>query len=204
MQSRRRRLGLLGVLALAALASACGSSSSASPSVVHAGLQGLIIRPQKPAPALALRNYTGAPVTLSSFRGRAALVTFVYTHCPDWCPLIVANLAAAQRQLGSEARRVQMIAVTVDPKRDTPSVIRDFLSARGASGRMDYLLGARKRLAPVWKAWGVAVGVDRNKLTTGHSDIVYGITASGRIAVVYPPNFTPAQIVHDVPLLARS
>lgn len=204
MQSRRRRLGLLGVLAFASLASACGSSSSASPSVVHAGLQGLIIRPQKPAPALALRNYTGAPVTLSSFRGRAALVTFVYTHCPDWCPLIVANLAAAQRQLGSEASRVQIIAVTVDPKRDAPSVIRQFLSARGASGRMDYLLGTHKRLAPVWKAWGVAVVVDRNKLTTGHSDIVYGITASGRIAVVYPPNFTPAQIVHDVPLLARS
>lgn len=192
------------MLAAAALASACGSSSSASPNAVHAGLQGLIIRPQKTAPALALRNYTGAPVSLSSFRGRAVLVTFVYTHCPNWCPLIVSNLAAAQRQLGSEATRVQIIAVTVDPKRDTSSAIRTFLSVRGATGRMDYLVGSHKQLAPVWKSWDVSVVVDRNKLTTGHSDIVYGVTASGRIAVVYPPNFTPAQIIHDVPLLARS
>jgi protein SCO1 len=206
MQSRRRRLAPLGVLAAAALVSACGSSASPNPSpnAIHPGLQGLILRPQKTAPALALRNYTGAPVNLGAFRGRAALVTFVYTHCPNWCPLIVSNLAAAQRQLGSKAARVQIIAVTVDPKRDTASAIRTFLSVRGATGRMDYLVGSHKQLAPVWKSWDVGVVVDRNKLTTGHSDIVYGVTASGRIAVVYPPNFTPAQIVHDVPLLARS
>jgi protein SCO1 len=208
MRRFRRAVALLGALAAASLLSACGSSSNASAgtaaSAIHPGLQGLIIRPQKPAPPLALRNYTGQPVSLSAFRGRAALVTFVYTHCPNWCPLIVANLAAAQRQLGSRAGSVQIIAVTVDPKRDTPSAIRTFLAARDAAGRMDYLIGTRKQLKPVWKAWDVAVVVDKNQLTTGHSDIVYGITASGRIAVVYPPNFTPAQIVHDVPVLARS
>jgi len=208
MRRFRRAVALLGALAAASLLSACGSSSNASAgtaaSAIHPGLQGLIIRPQKPAPPLALRNYTGQPVSLSAFRGRAALVTFVYTHCPNWCPLIVANLAAAQRQLGSRAGSVQIIAVTVDPKRDTPSTIRTFLAARDAAGRMDYLIGTRKQLKPVWKAWDVAVVVDKNQLTTGHSDIVYGITASGRIAVVYPPNFTPAQIVHDVPVLARS
>jgi protein SCO1/2 len=192
------------LVAAALLLCSCGSTSGSSPNAVHRGLQGLILRPQKLAPSLSLRNYTGKQVSLSSFRGRAALVTFVYTHCPDVCPLIVSNLAAAQRQLGSQADRVQIIAVTVDPKRDTPSAIRTFLTARGAKGRMDYLVGARKQLRPLWKAWGVAVVADRNQLTTGHSDIVYGITASGRIAVVYPPNFTPAQIIHDVPLLARS
>jgi cytochrome oxidase Cu insertion factor (SCO1/SenC/PrrC family) len=69
---------------------------------------------------------------------------------------------------------------------------------------MDYLVGSPRTLAPVWKAWDIAVVKGRNQLTTGHSDLVYGITASGRIAVVYPASFTPAQIVHDVPLLARS
>jgi protein SCO1 len=132
------------------------------------------------------------------------LVTFVYTHCPDVCPLIVADLAAAQRQLGSQARRVQIIAVTVDPRRDTPSAIRAFLAARDATNRMDYLLGSRAQLERTWKRWDVAVEPGNGGPTTGHSAIVYGITASGRIAVVYPSNFTPAQIVHDVPLLARS
>jgi protein SCO1/2 len=207
MRAGRRRLKLLGVLLGASLAvAACGSSSSSRPTAdaVHPGLQGLILRPQKPAAPLALRNYTGAFVNLASFRGRAVLVTFLYTHCPNWCPLIAANLAAAQRQLSpSQARQVQIIAVTVDPKRDTPSAIRAFLAARDAGGRMDYLIGGPKQLARVWKAWDVGVVVDKNKLTTGHSDIVYGVTAAGRLAVVYPPNFTPAQIVHDVPLLAR-
>jgi protein SCO1/2 len=203
---RRSRVGVAVAVALSlALAvGGCGSGSAPDANAIHPGLQGLIIRPQKPAPPLALRNYSGQRVSLAAFRGRATLVTFVYTHCPDWCPLIVANLAAAQRQLGPRAQRVQIIAVTVDPRRDTPTAIRTFLGARGATGRMDYLIGTSKQLKPVWKAWDVAVIIDKNRLTTGHSDIVYGVTASGRIAVVYPPNFTPAQIVHDVPVLGRS
>lgn len=200
----RVAVALVVALAIAVGLSACGSSASVNPSAIHPGLQGLILRPQKPAPPLALRNYTGGLVNLGALRGHAALVTFVYTHCPNWCPLIVSNLAAAQRRLGPEAQRVQIIAVTVDPARDTAGAITTFLQARDAAGRMEYLIGDRKQLKPVWKAWDVAVVVDKNQLTTGHSDIVYGVTASGRLAVVYPPNFTPAQIVHDVPLLARS
>jgi protein SCO1/2 len=204
MERSRVGVAVAAALAIAVAASGCGSGSIPNPNAIHPGLQGLIIRPQEPAPPLALRNYTGQPVNLTAFRGRATLVTFVYTHCPNWCPLIVVNLAAAQRQLGPEARRVQIVAVTIDPRRDTAGAIRTFLAVRGAAGRMDYLVGTRNQLKPVWKAWDVAVMVDKHQLTTGHSDIVYGVTASGRIAVVYPPNFTPAQIVHDVPVLARS
>jgi cytochrome oxidase Cu insertion factor (SCO1/SenC/PrrC family) len=55
----------------------------------------------------------------------------------------------------------------------------------------------------VWKAWDVAVTSDGRQLTTGHSALVYGVTAGGRLAVVYPSNVTPAQIAHDAPLLAH-
>jgi protein SCO1/2 len=151
-----------------------------------------------------LPNYTGRPVSIAAFRGTAVLVAFVYTHCPDVCPLIVSNLAAAQRGLGKQASRVRIVAVTVDPRRDTPSAVRAFLAARAATGRMYYLLGKPSRMKPVWKAWDVSVSTGLHQYTTGHSDIVYGITARGRIAVVYPADFTPAQIVHDVPLLAHS
>jgi protein SCO1 len=184
----------------------CGSSDSADPAPSSGGseLSGLILRPAKPAPPLALRNYTGRPVSIATLRGKAVLVTFVYTHCPDVCPLIISDLAAAQRGLGKEARSVRIVAVTVDPRRDTAADVRAFLAARGATGRMDYLLGTVKELKPIWKAWGVGVSTGHNKFTDGHSDIVYGITASGDMAVVYPSNFTPKQIIHDVPLLARS
>jgi protein SCO1/2 len=210
--------GLLVVLAatLALAIAGCASSGtgassvSASASAAAAaqrsshGLQGLILKPPKPAPPLSLHNYTGRPVSLAAYRGRAVLVTFVYTHCPDVCPLIVANLAAAQRGLGREAAKVKILAVTVDPRRDTPKAIRSFLTVRNAAGRMDYLLGSTAALKRTWKDWHVAVVAGKNRVTAGHSSIIYGITASGRIAVVYPANFTPAQIIHDVPLLASS
>jgi protein SCO1/2 len=204
---RRRGLGRTAVALTVLLAGGCGSSSGTSSAQGGTGpghgLHGLILRPLKLAPALSLRNYTGQHVTLGSLRGKAVLVTFVYTHCPDVCPLIVSNLAAAQRGLGRKAHRVRILAVTVDPRRDTPTAIRAFLSARGATGRMDYLLGSDGQLRRTWKAWDVAVNTGGNHLTNGHSSIVYGITASGGMAVVYPSNFTPQQIIDDVPILAR-
>ena len=205
------------VAAGAALLAAAGFSGCGSPGgvsqrattratanvVQDKGLQGLILWPPKPAPALALRNYTGQPVSLATMRGRAVLVTFVYTHCPDVCPLIVADLAAAQRELGLQARQVRIVAVTVDPHRDTPSAIRKFLAARDALGRMYYLLGTQQQLRGAWTAWDVGVTIAGKRVTVGHTASVYGITASGHVAVVYPSNFTPEQIVHDVPRLAR-
>ena len=195
---------VVAALAAAASLGACGSNSVTTDAAVGSGLQGLMLRPARLAPALALRNYTGEPVNIQAFRGKAVLVTFVYTHCPDVCPLIVSSLAAAQRQLGQTAKRLQILAVTVDPKRDTPGAIRQFLGARDATGRMDYLLGSPRQLMRTWKAWDVGVSVDRNHLIAGHSAVVYGISASGRMEVVYPSDFSPAQIVHDVPMLADS
>ncbi len=205
----RPLLAALLLLCLAGVLGGCGSSGVATGDttgnggVVGTGFQGLVIKPQKAAPALALRNYTGAPVNLDSYRGKAVLVTFVYTHCPDVCPLIVSNLAAAQRQLGARASHVQIIAVTVDPKNDTAGAVRKFLVERGAAGRMDYLIGTRRQLAPVWKAWGVAVTVNKYEDTEAHSALVFGVNPQGKIAVVYSSAFTPAQIVHDVPLIER-
>jgi protein SCO1 len=193
-------------LALAAVVAGCGASAGPSDSATAdgPGLQGLILKPAKQAPALALHNYTGARVSLAALRGKAVLVTFVYTHCPNVCPLIVADLAAAQRGLGAQAaRELQVVAVTVDPRRDTPSAIRTFLRARDALGRLDYLIGSRAQLLPVWKAWDVGVSVDTKQVIAGHTAIIYGVSASGRLAVAYPSNVTPPQLIHDVPLLAR-
>ncbi len=193
-------------LGLAWLVTGCASSSSSQTATGQngAGLQGLIVTPRTPAPALRLRDYSGRPVSLAALRGRAVLVTFVYTHCPDVCPLIVSGLAAAQRGLGREASRVRILAVTVDPRHDTPAAVRGFLRARGALGRMDYLVGSDGQLLGIWRAWHVAVNIGRRRVSAGHSSLVYGITASGRVAVIYPSNFIPQEIIHDVPLLAAA
>ena len=204
MGSVRRGVALLVVLVIGAVVVGCGSNSEASGPTTESTFQGLVIQPPRAAPALALRDYKGRAVNLAAFRGQAVLVTFVYTHCPDVCPLIVTNLAAAQRELASEARHLQIIAVTVDPVRDTPRAVEEFLAKRRATGAVDYLIGSRKQLLPIWKAWGIAVSTNKYEQAEGHTAVVFGITPSGKIVVAYPSTFTPADIVHDVPLLARN
>src|SRR2546429_7696560 len=87
----------------------------------------------------ALHDAEGKPRTLADFRGKAVVVFFGYTQCPDVCPTTLAALAEAMKQLGPEADRVQVLFITVDPDRDTsdllskyvPAFDRRFLGLRG-------------------------------------------------------------------------
>jgi len=170
------------------------------------GLDGLLLKPLRPAPALStLRNYQGQPVNLANYRGKAVFVTFLYTHCPDVCPLIASQLHNAVHELGARARDVQLIAVSVDPRGDKPPAVASFLRKHELTGEMQYLIGSAKQLAPVWSAWGVGSSQDvGNPEFVNHTAIVYGISASGKLMTIYAATFTPAEIVHDVPVLLRS
>jgi protein SCO1/2 len=132
------------------------------------------------------------------------LVTFVYTHCQDVCPLITSNLRTAQILMGPAlAARTQIIAVSVDPRGDTPKAVAGFLARHAMTGRMQYLVGSAGALGRVWRAWGVGSEQDAHRPELiEHSGLVYGITASGEQATIYAANFRPADIAHDVPLLA--
>ena len=161
------------------------------------------LSPASPAPPLTLRNYLGQPVNIASYRGKAVLVTFIYTHCPDVCPLITANLRVAQALLGPAASKAQIIAVSVDSRGDTPKTVASFLAAHEMTGRMQYLIGSTPELARVWKAWGVGSERDaQHPDLVEHTGLVYGISASGEVTTLYAGNLNPAEIAHDVPLLA--
>jgi protein SCO1 len=193
-------IGLGAVAALAAGLAACGGSSSDSQKSSFAGLRA---KPQVDAPPLRLRDSLGKPVDIRDYRGKAVLVTFLYTHCPDVCPLIVGHLHSAQQQLGPKANDLQIIAVSVDPRGDSPKAVKRFLSEHQMTGRMEYLIGSRPQLERTWKAWGIASRVPKqNPELVEHSAEVFGIDASGKITTVYPAKFQPRLIVHDVPLLA--
>ncbi|HWF31719.1 MAG TPA: SCO family protein [Solirubrobacteraceae bacterium] len=197
---------MLGALSFALLG---GSSKTALPggareSAAGHGFLGTLALPVKRAPSLALRNYLGQPVTLAQYSGKAVLVTFLYANCPDVCPLIAANLRVALNELGPEAARVQVIAVSVDPRGDTPAAVAKFLRAHELLGRMQYLRGSHAQLARAWAAWGVGSQQDVGQpQLVAHSALVYGIGASGDLRTVYPSSFEPRQIAHDVPLLAK-
>ena len=163
-----------------------------------------VLSPERAAPPLALHNYLGRPVNIDSYRGKAVLVTFLYTNCPDICPLITSNLRVALNMMGpKKASKVQIIAVSVDPRGDTPKAVAAFLARHEMTGRMQYLIGSGKELAPVWKAWGVGSVRDLEQPQfVNHTGIVYGITGSGKRLTVYTSSFQPSQIAHDAPLLA--
>jgi protein SCO1/2 len=167
------------------------------------GYYGTLALPAKQAPAIHLRNYLGQAVTLSQYRGKAVLVTFLYTNCPDICPLIASNLRVALNMLGKHDSQVQVIAVSVDPRGDTPANVARFVSDHEMTGRMQYLIGSASELAPTWKAWNV--GSEREvgqPQLISHSALVYGISASGKLTTIYPATFEPSEIAHDVPRLA--
>jgi protein SCO1/2 len=196
-----------GVLAAVFGVAACGGGSTAKHATVRtasiAKLDGPVFSHPISAPSFALRDYQGHLVKLTSYRGRAVVLTFIYTHCRDVCPTIVAGLHVALGSLGARAREVQVIGVSVDPKGDTPSAVAAFLARHEMTGRMRYLIGRHTTLTPVWRAWGIDAANPTASDTVSHTSVVFGIAANGKVMTAYPANFSPAEIAHDVPILAR-
>lgn len=194
---------------VALLTTGGGSSRPSAPGVqgvASSKYSGSLASPAKPAPPLSLRNYKGERINIDQFKGKAVMVTFLYTKCPDVCPVIASNLGIALNLMGSaKASHVQLIAVSVDPRGDTPTAVAAFLARHGVAGRMQYLIGSAHELARVWSAWGVGSERDAQQPQfVNHSGLVYGVSASGKVTTLYAASFTPQEIVHDAPLLASS
>jgi protein SCO1 len=203
-----RGWSVVALLLVAVSLAACGSSSSwnestAKPSATKVSYSGAENKNPSPAPPLRLRDSLGENVDIRDFHGKALLVTFVYTHCPDVCPIIVGNFHTALQELGAKAQDVQIVAVSTDPKGDTPATVKRFLRQHQMTGRMKFLIGSASQLRPIWRTWGIKV--ERSKQSpelVEHAAPIYGIGASGKVLTLYPSNYKPAWLVHDVPLLA--
>ena len=199
-------LAIAGGVVLLSTGGGSHSRAASSQGVASSKYSGSLASPAAPEPPLSLRNYKGERVNIGQYKGKAVLVTFIYTHCPDVCPLIASNLGVALNLMGpAKASKVQVVAVSVDPRGDTPGSIAKFLKAHGVAGRMQYLVGSKHELARVWKAWGVGSEQDaKNPELVNHSGLVYGVSAKGDVTTLYASNFTPPEIAHDAPLLASS
>ena len=199
---------LLGIVAGLSFVLVRGPGKPALPggaqqTAAGSGYYGTLALPAEQAPPIHLRNYLGRPVTLSEYRGKAVLVTFLYANCPTVCPLITSNLRVALNMLGRRDSEVQVIAVSVDPRGDTPANVARFVSEHGMTGRMQYLIGSAAELAPTWAAWHVGSSREVGQPDlVAHSALVYGISAGGRLTTIYPATFEPGEIAHDVPRLA--
>src|SRR5882672_4879425 len=144
---------------------------------------------------------TGRTVTLSAQRGQVVALTFLYTTCPDVCPLTASRFRAAQSELQADAARVTFIAVSVDPDGDTPKAVREFSAAHGLASNWYYLVGGRAQLAPVWAAYGI--GVQAGSTTVTHNDAVYLIDARGLERVLLHSEDLARDLTNDLRALLK-
>jgi protein SCO1/2 len=129
------------------------------------------------------------------------LVTFIYTHCPDVCPLITQNLNAALRVIGLTARKqVRVLAVSVDPAGDTPKAVRAYAREKHLFPQFEYLIGTRAELRPVWKAWHV-LAVETKPDLVDHVAYTALIDTKGKERVLYDSSVHATQVVHDLRVL---
>jgi protein SCO1 len=157
-----------------------------------AGWAGAIRPPGARLPDFALTSQDGERVTAAGLRGRALVVTFLYSTCEDTCPATVQSIRGALDDLG---RDVPVIGVSVDPANDTPERARAFLVKQSMTGRMDFLLGARTQLAPVWAAFGIAP----QRHGREHSAYTVIVDGEGRQRIGFPSSqLTPSRLAADL------
>jgi protein SCO1 len=143
------------------------------------GWQGALRPPGTQMPDFALTNQDGERVTAASLRGAPVVFAFVYSTCKDTCPAQVQSIRGALDDLG---RDVRVVGVSVDPANDTPARARTFLLEQSMTGRMDFLLGSRAQLEPVWTAFGIAPQ-SKGREHSSHTVIV---DADGRQRIGFP------------------
>lgn len=140
-----------------------------------------------PTPALVLPDDRGATFDLATRQGGVTLVTFGYRHCPDVCPTILADLRAVLDRLGRQADRVQVVFVTLDPKRDNAEALRDYLASfTPADGRPFVgLVGDEDATAAAARRWGITWRPTEERRFIDHTAIVVAIDEHGRARLRY-------------------
>jgi protein SCO1 len=154
---------------------------------------------------LALTGHDGKPRTLADFRGKLVVLFFGYTHCPDICPTTLADMAAVMKSLGADAARVQVLFVTVDPERDTPELMANYVPAfdpafLGLSG--DAV--ATQRVAKEFRVFyeqrpGSAPGA----YTVDHSAQSYVLDAKGQLRLFVRHDRIAQDLAEDLRVLLR-
>jgi protein SCO1/2 len=171
-----------------------------------AQFKGGLLTPPRPAPELTLATQDGHEFRLSRERGKVVALWFGYTFCPDVCPTTLAELSQARQRLGKDAQRFRIVFVTVDPERDTPARLREYVN--GFSGSFTALTGPSERLAQARKAYGV---VAQKRVVPGtsatylidHSAFVYIVDPAGQLRLMFPFGMSIEDMVHDIKLLLQ-
>jgi protein SCO1 len=189
---------VLGVAVLALVLTACdrGGQSFRSTDITGADF----------GKTFQLTDHDGQPRSLADFRGKVVVVFFGFTHCPDVCPTTLAELARAIKELGPDGERVQVLMVTVDPERDTPDVLKQYVTALdpsfiGLTGDPE----AISRTAREFKVfYQKSPGASPQVYSVDHSSGSYVFDPQGRLRLLVSYGQGADVIAHDIAQLLKA
>lgn len=154
-----------------------------------------------------LTDFNSQRFELRALRGKAVLIFFGYTSCPDVCPTTLSKLSSVYKNLGDDASRVKTLYITVDPQRDTQAVLKADLG----SFRVDALglTGTKSEIDKVVGLYGASYEIiptpnSEDKYTVAHSTTLYGLDAEGRTRILFPYEATVDEIVSGLRAILAS
>lgn len=155
--------------------------------------------------ALALNDHHGKPRTLEDFRGKVVVVFFGFMHCPDACPTTLAELAQVAKALGPEAAKMQVLFVTVDPERDKPELLRQYVPSfhpefLGLYGDAAATAQAAKEFRIFYQKQAPAAG---GGYSVDHSAGTYVLDPQGRLRLYAQYGVGAPALLHDIRLLLQ-
>lgn len=177
---------------------ACGEKAAAPQAFENTDITGLNY-----AKGFSLPDYNGKLRTLADFRGKAVVVFFGYTQCPDVCPTTMAEMGQAMKSLGPDADKVQVLFITLDPERDTPAVLRQYVPA--FDSRFLGLRGSPEQTQAVAKEFKVfyqkVPGTAPGSYTMDHTAGTYVFDPQGRVRLFIRYGQPIEPVVHDLKIL---
>jgi protein SCO1/2 len=176
------------------------TSSAQSSGAVNApssAFQGAELPPGVRAPDFKLRDERGRTVTMREYRGKPVVVTFLYSHCHDTCPIQAQQIKGALDDLG---RDLPALAISVDPPGDTPKSVDRFNAEQGVTNRIRWVLGRESQLRPLWQGFHTTSQTP----STEHMARLVLVDKRGFQRIGYPSSqVTPERLAHDLRLLEK-
>jgi protein SCO1/2 len=188
---RNLRIGLMWLFACTAIVS-----------VDAAEMKSGVFDPPRAAPDFALQGSHGELFKLSDARGRVVILGFGFSHCPEICPVTLANLSRVMKNIGDAANGVQVVYITVDPERDTVARLREYM--KHFHPRFIGLTGDAAELADIRREYGILIEKEEHKngnYEVHHSSYLYLIDRQGLLRALVPYGKSVADIAHDVQIL---
>jgi protein SCO1 len=187
----------LAVVILAASKVTESNTSSAEVSAPKSAFDGALLPPGVRAPNFSLKDEDGKRVTMKEYRGKPVVVTFMYSHCKDTCPVQAQQIKGALDDIGHD---LPALSISVDPPGDTPQSVHHFNSEQGVAGRIRWVLGREPQLRRLWNGFHVT----SQSPDSEHMARIMLIDKRGFQRIGYPvQQVTPERLAHDLRLLEK-